>query len=140
MHTLYIVYDETGKVTDYLIDAVDTTKNFISLAHGPLSYVKSIIGNLKAYSAANGDLNEESQYIISVRHGNFDETYGKIEDKSTNNPNYTSPSTSSSAPSSAPSSASSAASSAASNASSAASQPSSAAPSSAAASAPTQGK
>jgi|GEM_PF-4762467 len=136
MHTLYIVYDETGKVTDYLIDAVDTTKNFISLDHGTLSYVKSIVDNLKAYSAANGDLNEESQYIISVRHGNFDETYGKIEDKSTNNLNYTSPSTSSSAPSSA----SSAASSAASNASSAASQPSSAAPSSAAASAPTQGK
>jgi len=136
MHTLYIVYDETGKVTDYLIDAVDTTKNFISLDHGTLSYVKSIVDNLKAYSAANGDLNEESQYIISVRHGNFDETYGKIEDKSTNNPNYTSPSSSSPAPSST----SSAASSAASNASSAASQPSSAAPSSAAASAPTQGK
>lgn len=136
MHTLYIVYDETGKVTDYLIDAVDTTKNFISLDNGTLSYVKSIVDNLKAYSAANGDLNEESKYIISVRHGNFDETYGKIEDKATNNPNYTSPSTSSSAPSSA----SSAASSAASNASSAASQPSSAAPSSASASAPTQGK
>ena len=136
MHTLYIVYDETGKVTDYLIDAVDTTKNFISLDHGTLSYVKSIVDNLKAYSAANGDLNEESQYIISVRHGNFDETYGKIEDKSTNNPNYTSPSASSSPPSSA----SSAASSAASNASSAESQPSSAAPSSAAASAQTQGK
>jgi len=136
MHTLYIVYDETGKVTDYLIDAVDTTKNFISLDHGTLSYVKSIVDNLKAYSAANGDLNEESQYIISVRHGNFDETYGKIEDKATNNPNYTSPSSSSPAPSST----SSAASSAASNASSAASQPSSAAPSSAAASAPTQGK
>ena len=136
MHTLYIVYDETGKVTDYLIDAVDTTKNFISLDHGTLSYVKSIVDNLKAYSAANGDLNEESQYIISVRHGNFDETYGKIEDKATNNPNYTSPSSSSPAPSPA----SSAASSAASNASSAASQPSSAAPSSAAASAPTQGK
>jgi len=136
MHTLYIVYDETGKVTDYLIDAVDTTKNFISLDHGTLSYVKSIVDNLKAYSAANGDLNEESQYIISVRHGNFDETYGKIEDKATNNPNYTSPSSSSPAPSSA----SSAASSAASNASSAASQPSSAAPSSAAASTPAQGK
>lgn len=136
MHTLYIVYDETGKVTDYLIDTVDTTKNFISLAHGTLSYVKSIVDNLKAYSAANGDLNEESQYIISVRHGNFDETYGKIEDKSTNNPNYTSSSSSSPAPSSA----SSAASSAASNASSAASQPSSAAPGSAAASTPTQSK
>jgi len=136
MHTLYIVYDETGKVTDYLIDAVDTTKNFISLDHGTLSYVKSIVDNLKAYSAANGDLNEESEYIVSVRHGNFDETYGKIEDKLTNNPNYTSPSSSSPAPSSA----SSAASSAASNASSAASQPSSAAPSSAAASTPAQGK
>ena len=138
MHTLYIVYDETGKVTDYLIDTVDTTKNFISLVHGSLSYVKSIVDNLKAYSAANGDLNEESQYIISVRHGNFDESYGKIEDKVTNNPNYTSPSSSYSTPSSASSAASSAASTATSTASSAASQPSSATSSSAATSTPTQ--
>lgn len=129
MHTLYIVYDETGKVTDYVIDNIDTTKNFISLIHGPQSYVQSIIDNLKAYSAANGDLNEESQYIMSIRHGDFDEKYGKIEDQSTNNPDYKSPSSAASSSAPASSSASSSASSAASNAASSASQqPSSAAP------------
>lgn len=89
MHTLYVVYDENGKVTDFVIDDVSTTQNFISFDRGPLSYIQSIIDNLNAYAKKNGSLMVENSYLGEVRHGQFDETYGEIEDKRTENPNYT---------------------------------------------------
>ena len=89
MHTLYMIYDGNGKVTDFAIDNVSATKNFISFDRGPLSYVQSIIDNLNAYIKKNGDLMVENGYLGEVRHGQFDETYGEIQDKYTNNPNYT---------------------------------------------------
>lgn len=49
MHTLYMIYDNNGKVTGFVIDDVSTTQNFISLDRGPLSYIQSIIDNLNAY-------------------------------------------------------------------------------------------
>lgn len=89
MHTLYMIYDRNGKVTDFAIDNVSAAQNFISLDRGPLSYVQSIIDNLNAYIKKNGDLMVENGYLGEVRHGQFDETYGEIQDKYTNNPNYT---------------------------------------------------
>ena len=89
MHTLYMVYDENGKVTEFVIDNVSAAKNFISFDRGPLSYVQSIIGNLNAYIKKNGDLMVENGYLGEVRHGQFDETYGEIQDKYTSNLNYT---------------------------------------------------
>lgn len=89
MHTLYMVYDENGKVTDFVVDNVSTTQSFISLDRGPLSYVQSVVDNLNAYIKKNGDLTVENPYLSQVRHGQFDETYGEIQDKRTDNPNYT---------------------------------------------------
>ena len=89
MHTLYMIYDGNGKVTDFAIDNVSAAQNFISFDRGPLSYVQSIIDNLNAYIKKNGDLMVENGYLGEVRHGQFDETYGEIQDKYTNNPNYT---------------------------------------------------
>jgi len=89
MHTLYMVYDDNSKVTDFVIDNVSTTQSFISLDRGPLSYVQSVIDNLNAYIKKNGDLTVESAYLNQIRHGKFDQTYGVIEDKRTENPNYT---------------------------------------------------
>ena len=89
MHTLYMIYDGNGKVTDFAIDNVSAAQNFISLDRGPLSYVQSIIDNLNAYIKKNGDLTVENGYLSEVRHGQFDETYGEIQDKYINNPNYT---------------------------------------------------
>lgn len=124
MHTLYMIYDGNGKVTDFAIDNVSAAQNFISFDRGPLSYVQSIIDNLNAYIKKNGDLMVENGYLGEVRHGQFDETYGEIQDKHTNNPNYASSSASSSA-SSASSSASSTATPASSAPASSASTPTS---------------
>lgn len=88
MHTLYMIYDGNGKVTDFAVDNVSAAQNFISLDRGPLSYVQSIIDNLNAYIKKNGDLMVENSYLGEVRHGQFDETYGEIQDKYTNNLNY----------------------------------------------------
>lgn len=88
MHTLYMIYDDNGKVTDFVIDNVSTVQNFISLDRGPLSYVQSVIDNLNAYIKKNGSLTVESAYISQIRHGTFDQTYGAIEDKRIENPNY----------------------------------------------------
>lgn len=106
MYTLYMVYDENGKVTDFVIDNVSTAQNFISLDRGPLSYIQSIIDNLNAYIKKNGSLKVDNAYIGQIRHGQFDESYGAIEDKRTENPNYTfkSGTPASSAASSAPAS------------------------------------
>lgn len=89
MHTLYMVYGNNGQITDFVIDNVSTTQNFISLDRGPLSYVQSIIDNLNAYIKKNGSLTVESAYLSQIRHGKFDQTYGVIEDKRIENPNYT---------------------------------------------------
>ena len=129
MHTLYMIYDENSKVTDFVIDNVSATQNFISLDRGPLSYVQSIVDNLNAYIKKNGSLTVDNAYIGQIRHGQFDETYGAIEDKRTDDSNYTfkSSTTSSSAASSSSAPASSSASSAASSAASQASEASSSA-------------
>lgn len=89
MHTLYMIYDNNGKVTGFVIDDVSTTQNFISLDRGPLSYIQSIIDNLNAYIKKNGSLTVDNVYLGQVRHGHFDTTYGEIEDKRTNNSQYT---------------------------------------------------
>lgn len=89
MHTLYMVYDGNDNVTDFAIDGVPSSQNFISLDRGPLSYIQSIVDNLNAYIKKNGSLKVDNAYIGQIRHGQFDETYGKIQDKYTNNPNYT---------------------------------------------------
>ena len=90
MHTLYMVYDENNKVVSFKIDAVSTAKNFISLDRGPLSYVQSIVDNFNNYVKKNGNLTMDSAYITQIRHGNFDQTYGTIEDKRTEDPKYVS--------------------------------------------------
>lgn len=89
MHTLYMVYDGNGNVTDFVIDSVSASQNFISLDKGPLSYIQSIIDNLNAHIKKNGSLMVDNAYIDQIRHGQFDGSYGAIEDKYTNNPNYT---------------------------------------------------
>ena len=88
MHTLYVVYDENSQVTDFVIDSVPATQNFISLDRGPLSYVQSIIDNLNTYVKKNGSLTVDSAYLGLVRHGQFDQAYGTIEDKRISNSNY----------------------------------------------------
>lgn len=98
-----MVYDGNGNVTDFVIDSVSDSQNFISLDRGPLSYVQSVINNLKAYIKKNGDLTVDDVYITAIRHGKIDKSYGAVEDKRVENPNYTFKSgtpTSSSAPAS----------------------------------------
>ncbi len=90
MHTLYMIYDNNGKVTDFVIDNVSAAQNFISLDRGPMSYVQSVIDNLNGYIKKNGSLTVENDYLGQIRHGQFDETYGEIQDKRTEDSNYVS--------------------------------------------------
>lgn len=90
MHTLYMIYDDDGKVTDFVIDNVSASQNFISLDRGPMSYIQSVIDNLNGYIKKNGSLTVENDYLGHVRHGQFDETYGEIQDKRTEDSNHVS--------------------------------------------------
>lgn len=89
MHTLYMTYDGNGNVTNFVIDNASTSQNFIPLDRGPLSYIQSIIDNLSAYIKKNGSLKVDNAYIGQIRHGQFDESYGTIENKRTEDSNYT---------------------------------------------------
>ena len=128
MHTLYMVYDENNNITGFVIDNVSTTQNFISLDRGPLSYLQSIIDNLNAYIKKNGNLTVDNYYIDQIYHGKFDQTYGAIEDKRTEDPNYTFKSSTTTNASTSAASTATSATSAASSTQSTASQTSSTAP------------
>lgn len=121
MHTLYKIYGKDDRITGFVIDDVPATQSFYPMDRGPLSYLQSIVDNLNAYIKKNGSLTDESDYIVQVQHGQFDLTYGVIEDKRTENPNYTFKS-GTPASSSAPVSSSAASSSAASSSSAPASE------------------